>query len=118
MTVESEIYAALSPLVGGRVFPDDAPFDTERPYITYQQIGGLPIGYVSQEIPDGKVGYFQFNGWAASRMAAAALQLAIETALLQAAAFSATVDSGPISTREADLGLYGTIQDFSIWSPR
>lgn len=118
MTVESEIVATLGPLVGGRVFPDDAPFGTARPYITYQQIGGLPIVYTSNDIPDGKVGYFQFNTWAASRMSAAALQLDIESALLQASAFSATVNSGPIATREPDLGLYGTIQDFSIWSPR
>ncbi len=39
MTVEADIFNALSPLVGGRVFPDDAPFDTVKPYITEQQIG-------------------------------------------------------------------------------
>lgn len=118
MTVESSLFSLLSPLAGGRVFPDVAPLSTPRPYITYQQIGGRVLAPLSGTVPDKQHGLFQVNVWADSRAAAAALALQVESAFRQATVFQAKPDSAPIAQHEPDLSLYGTIQDFSIWSLR
>lgn len=118
MTVEADIYATLQALVGGRVFPDVAPLDTPRPYLTYQQIGGRPIHYTDNATPGLKHGYFQINVWAGTRASAAALSLQIEDAFRAQAQMAVIPESGPIAQREPDLNLYGTVQDFSIWSSR
>ncbi|MBP0589280.1 DUF3168 domain-containing protein [Paraburkholderia sp. LEh10] len=118
MTVEASIFALLSPLVGGRVFPDVAPFDTPRPYATYQQIGGLVIRPLAKEVPNKQNGFFQVAVWSDRRSAADALALQIEAAFITATAFDAKPMAGPVSTNDADLSRYGKQQDFSIWSDR
>lgn len=118
MTVESDLYTLLKGLVGDRVYPDVAPLSTPRPYITYQQIGGQVLSYVGPEVPSEKNGSFQINVWADSRLAAAALALQVEAAFIGATVFVASPESAPIAQHEPDLNLYGTIQDFSIWSNR
>lgn len=118
MTVEADIYTLLQGFVGGRAFPDVAPFSTVRPYITYQQVGGEVINYTDAQLPDKQNGFFQINVWATSRAAAAALSLQVDAALRAASAFQAEPQSAPIATHDPDLDLYGTIQDFSIWSAR
>jgi len=118
MTVEADIVSVLSPLVAGRVFPDVAPFSTDRPYITYQQIGGLAIKPLAKEVPSSKNGFFQVSVWSDRRAEANAISLQIEAALITAGAFTATPMAGPISTNDADLNRFGKQQDFSIWSDR
>ena len=118
MTVESDLFDTLKGLVSNRVFPDVAPFDTARPYITYQQIGGRAVSYVDNATPDRKNGYFQINVWAETRLEAAALALQVETALCGTAVFAARPIAAPIATHEPDLNRYGTMQDFTIWSAR
>lgn len=118
MTLEASIFDTLKGLVGNRVFPDVAPYDTPMPYITYQQIGGQSVNYVDDAIPDSRNAIVQFNGWDATRSGAAALAKQIEDALRAAAAFTARPVSEPISQHEPGLERYGTLQDFSIWADR
>lgn len=118
MTVEASLFAVLSPLFGGRVFPDVAPVKTPRPYCTYQQIGGQAINYTDNAVPDQQHGLFQINVWAATRAEAASLARQIEDALRTSSAFAARPESAPIAQHEPDLDLYGTLQDFGIWSAR
>lgn len=118
MTVEADIFALLSPLVGGRVFPDLAPTNTTRPYITYQQIGGKVINFTNNETPDSQHGFFQINTWAATRAQATSLAKQIEDAFRGAITVTAQPEAAPTAQHEPELGLYGTIQDFSIWSVR
>ena len=115
MTIEASIFSTLGGFVGGRLFPDVAPFDTPRPYMTYQQIGGQVISPFGKEIPGKKNGVFQINIWAETRTQASALARQVSDALLQAATFDVTAESEPIWSHEPDLNLYGTLQDFSIW---
>ena len=118
--LEEALYAALSPLVAGRVFPDVAPLDTPRPYITYQQIGGDAHGYLGKELPDHEHALVQLNIWADTRLAASLVRKLAEANLVAATAFEARPASGPISQHEPDLTPpgYGTQQDFNIWTPR
>lgn len=118
MSVESDLYDALKGLVGNRVFPDIAPFDTPRPYITYQQLGGRVINYTDPSLPDKQNGEFQINVWGDTRASVAALMLQVDAALRGAAAFVARPLAAPVSRHEPELERYGALQDFSIWSSR
>lgn len=118
MTVEADIFNTLKGLVANRAFPDIAPLDTPLPYITFQQIGGEALGYVENTVPDAKNGRFQVDVWAESRMQCAALALQVEAALVQSAAFQARAIGAPSNQYEPDTKLYGSLQDFSVWSIR
>lgn len=117
MSVETDLHALLAGQCP-RVFPDDAAFATPLPFVTYQQIGGEALAHTDNTLPGAKNGYFQINVWAASRIEAAALALAIEDAMIGAVVFQARPMAGPIARREPELARYGTQQDFTIWSVR
>ena len=120
MSLESALVAALGPLVSGRVFPDVAPLDTPRPYITYQQIGGNPVTYVGKDLPDTENAQIQINIWGTTRLEVSLVRKLTENNLIAATAFEARPASGPISQHEPDMTPpgYGTQQDFTIWLPR
>lgn len=117
MSVEAQIFAALSALVGGRVYRDVAPQTvTALPRITFQQVGGRAINFVDgSTVPDKKNARFQINVWAYDRDSAAALSRSVEDALRTYAALQTTVLDAPVGLYEQETGLYGTRQDFSLW---
>jgi hypothetical protein len=117
MTIESEIKTVLATACA-RVFPDFAPVGTTRPYCTYRQVGGDVISPLAKEVPDLKHGVFQVNVWANSRASAALTMLAIESAMILATTFTAKPISAPSSDFDADVPVFGSEQDFSVWSAR
>lgn len=118
MSVEGDIFAAIKGLVGNRAFPDMAPLTTGKPYVTYSQIGGEAINYVENAVADLKNGRFQFNVWGDSRSQCSALMLQIEAALVTSSLFQARPVGAPSSSYDFDMAIYGSQQDFSIWSTR
>lgn len=112
--VESDITAALSPLVDGRVFADVAPKGAALPRITFQQVGGKPLNYVSG-VPAKRNGRFQINVWGADRAQVSAIVRQAEDILRLDSRLLATTLSGAVSSHEAATQLYGARQDFSIW---
>lgn len=118
MTVEADIFNLLKPLVSNRVYPDVAPAGAAKPYIVYQQVGGEALGFLGNDIPSKKNGRFQVSCWAVSRSAASTLALQVENAFLAATTMQARPLGAPASSYEADTTLYGTRQDFSVWSDR
>ena len=118
MTVESDLFALLSTLAGGRVYPDVAPAGVAKPYITYQQVGGQSLSYIDPSVPNAKNGRFQVNVWGTTRLAVAALALSIEYTMLAATVFQARPLGSPAAVYEEDPPMFGTRQDFSIWSTR
>jgi len=118
MSIESDIFSAIKSLVGNRAFPDIAPSATAKPYVTYTQIGGEVINYVDDLVADKKNGRFQFNVWGDSRSQCSALMLQIEAAMITATAFQARPIGAPNSSYDFDMAIYGSQQDFSIWSAR
>lgn len=118
MTVEADIFNLLTGLVAGRVYPDLAPLGAARPYITYQQVGGEAVAYVEDVLPDRENARMQVSVWADTRAAAKALIKQAEAAFTAASAFQARAVGAPISTYEPDTKLYGSMQDFSVWSLR
>lgn len=118
MTIEADLFTTLNGLVGGRMFPDDAPNGTTLPYITYTQMGGDVVRYTEAAVPNVKNGLFQFNVWGATRAACSALILQIEAALVTSALFQTDPQGAYESLRDHDMDLRGARQTFSIWSAR
>lgn len=117
MTIEASIKTVLATACA-RVFPDFAPVGTTRPYVTYQQVGGNVINPLAKEVPDKQHGEFQVNVWANSRASAASIMLAIESAMRLATTFTAKPLGAPVSDFDADVPVFGSRQDFSVWSNR
>lgn len=117
MTLEADLYTELYALCP-RVFPDNAPLDTTRPYITWQQIGGEALAYFERSTPTARNARIQINVYADTRVAANTLALAIEDALTVSTRFQAKPESALLATRELDFDAYGTMQDFNIWAQR
>src|SRR3989304_4397738 len=86
MTIEAAIKTVLATACA-RVFPDFAPVNTTRPYLTFQQIGGDVINPLDKTVPDAQFGEFQVSCWANSRASAALTMLAVESAMRQATTF-------------------------------
>lgn len=117
MTIESSIKTVLATACT-RVFPDFAPVNTTRPYITYRQVGGEVINPLAKEVPVKQHGIFQVNVWANSRASAALTMLAIESAMTLATTFTAKPVSAPVSDFDAEVPVFGSEQEFNVWSDR
>jgi len=119
MTIETDIKTVLGNVPGvTRVFPDFAPVATQRPYVTYRQVGGDVVSPLAKQVPNLQHGIFQVNVWANSRASAASTMLAIESAMVLASTFTAKPISAPVSDFDADVPVFGSEQEFSVWSSR
>lgn len=117
MSLESDLYTALQSQVSGRMYPDFAPMNTTRPYITYQQVGGSAVNFLESAVVGKRNARIQLNYWAETRAAAMTLARACEDALVASTTLRAFVLSAPVSVFEDEMTppLYGCMQDFSIW---
>ena len=120
MTIEADIFTALTSLVAGRVFPDFAPSGTAAPYIVYQAIGGQPLRWLDGTAADKRHTLMQVDVWAGSRIAALTLARQVEAALsnIGVAPFMAQPENEPAWDSDSDGPLYGCSQDFRIISTR
>jgi len=115
MTVEADIFTLLGSRVDNRVYPDVAPPGVDKPYITYQQVGGDVVSFLESAMPSKRNGRFQFNVWATTRLAASALMRQVEADLVTSTTLRAEAMGGAVSTYEEETKLYGSRQFFSIW---
>lgn len=115
MSLETTLYTLLQAQCL-RVFPDLAPLDTQRPYITYQQIGGDDLSFVDDPLPGVRSPEIQINYWADTRAAAKALALQTRDALMTSTALQARPTGGLVDDYDHDFLRYGSRQDFSIWA--
>ena len=117
MTMESDLFTLLK-TVCPRVFPDFAPTATVRPYVTFQGIGGQSLRYLENTAADKRQTRMQINVWADTRAQSLSLCRLIEDAMCAATVFVATPDAEPVHDFDADLPVYGSIQDFLIHATR
>jgi hypothetical protein len=117
MTVEKQIFETLRALVDGRVYPDVAPEGVARPYVTYQQVGGVPVNFVDGGIPGMRNARFRVNVWDDRRATVTATCVAVEHALRNDPALQTTVMTNPVALNDPETRLRGTSQDFSVWFP-
>lgn len=117
MTFEADLYAVIK-TVTPKVFPDVAPEGATAPYATWQGIGGKSIRFLNNQAGDKRNTLMQVNIWATTRLDALNLIRQIEDTLCAASQFVCTPEGEPISMKEIDTGLYGSVQRFSIYSNR
>lgn len=113
MTLEADITAVLKTCCP-RVKPDFAPFDTPRPYVIYQGVGGQDHSYVDNTATDLENTELQVTVWADTRIAANALMAQITAAFRAAGSLTATPIGRPVWGAEEDLNLYSSQQDFDL----
>ena len=116
MSIETLIYDALRALVDDRVYPDIAPDDCDRPYITYQQVGGRAINFIDPTVPGKRNARVQINVWADTRLEVSTLAGAIENALRAEEALQTSVLGAAVSEYDMETKLRGSRQDFSVWN--
>jgi hypothetical protein len=112
MSFESDLYAVLNAVAPNGVFPDFAPVETPRPYVTWQQIGGPMLNPLGGEASGLRSVEMQINTWADTRLQAMTLIRAIESAMRAAAAFNAVPLSEPVNDFDAEIPVYGSLQSF------
>lgn len=117
MSLEEKLTLALKAICP-RAFPDFAPTDTLRPYITWQQIGGETIDIIDNTVPSKENAQVQINVWSDTRVEAKAMILQIEAAMIVSTAFQARAISACASDADPDTGRRCSRQDFSIWADR
>lgn len=113
MSLETTLTAAIGALCGGRCYPDVAPHDTTRPFVTWQQVGGPVVSPLDSAAP-AEGARIQVNAWADSRKTANELMQSIAAAL-RVAPLHARPPSALIARRDDISDLYGAQQDFVIW---
>jgi hypothetical protein len=114
MSLESDIYTALSSITTSKVYPDIAPDEAVPPYLTYQQVGGDPVNFLSG-IPSKRNARIQVNSWSTTRLEAMLLIRLVEDTMRSNATLNATTLGGATATFEPETKLYGALQDFSVW---
>jgi len=117
MTLEERLYIELA-AVCPRAFPDFAPPETERPYVTFQQVGGEVVQCLDNTVPSKENAAMQINVWADSRKAAKSVILAIEARLSVATVIQASPIAAAVSDFDVDMERYCSRQDFDIWADR
>lgn len=117
MTIETSLYTALKSLVADRIYRDIAPSTvTTLPRITFQAVGGESINFLdSATVPNKRFQRVQVNVWHNQRDAANALAIQVEETLKAYAVLQATSMGAFVAVHETETGLYGTIQDFSVF---
>lgn len=113
MALETDLKAALDPLVSGRVYPDVTPDNPTLPCIVYQQVGGEAINILDGSLPDRNNARVQIHVWAKTRVEASSVTQQVRanlTSQLAAASLGA-----PTSLYEEPLKLYGSRSFYGIW---
>lgn len=113
MSLESNVYTVLK-TVCDNVYPDFAPENTARPFITWNQIGGTSIKPLGKSVPNMREAVIQVSVWAETRLGASQLILAADSALRTSTLFAAQASAEMVSVADQGTGLRGAIQDFVI----
>jgi hypothetical protein len=114
MSLESDLFAIIGPLVGGRAFPDFGKLGVQTPYATYEQAGGQAVNFLAS-VPVGKRNArIQVNCWSTSRVEVNALARSVEDALMTSSLKAYSLGAFSVESN-SDLNLRGTRQDFSVW---
>lgn len=114
MSLDASLFAILSPLVKGRVYPDLTPEPPAFPCIIYQQVGGKAEDYVEKTLPANDNARMQILVWSKNRLEASQISRAARAAIIGSSLNARTV-AAPISQYHEYLALYGARQDFDIY---
>jgi hypothetical protein len=110
-------FAALSALVGTRVYPDIAPQDVARPFVVWQEISLQQMNDMSGSAESSGLSnyHIQVTSWAAKATDARDLDKQVRLAMIAASAFKSLLNDSRAMPYESDTKLFGTQSDFSVW---
>lgn len=118
MALEADLIAMLLAQCD-RVHVGAAPHNTPMPYVTWQHIGGDPLGFLDNTAADKRNAQIQINTWAETPLQAFGLSTQIEAALRASVAkFVATPLSEPIGAYDDADVASGYLQTFTILGDR
>ena len=114
MTIETSIFALLSPLVAGRCYPDVVPDLTALPALAYQGVGGSVVEFAEGGIASKENMRLQVVVWSKTRLEASTIIRQVRAALI-GSAFQVTTYGAPVWLHDEALQISGARQDFSLW---
>lgn len=117
MSLETDLTDLLRTICP-RTFCDAAPANTERPYVTYQQIGGDVIQLLDRTVPSKENATIQIGVWSDGRIEAKTMIKQIEAAMITTTAFQASAIAATSADFDSDNLVYSNSQDFSVWADR
>lgn len=117
MTAIEWVCASLESL-GLAAYPSVVPAEAPTPYAKYQRVGGRSMAFLGTDLPSVKNNRFQISVWAETALEAEALGLQVENLFMSAEDMQVEPIGSPIDDHDEETDLYGSRQDFSIWSPR
>lgn len=113
MSIESDLYALLSPTCSGRAFPDVADQSIRLPHVVYSLIFESSHDHLSGD-PIIRNARFQFDCWADTKAQAVALGESVRAAIRASTISNSLVSRNP-SGYEVEVKLYRESLDFSFW---
>lgn len=111
-------FAGLSALIGSRVYPDIAPQDVARPYVTWSEISfvGTPAIDVGTRETSGLNNYrIQITSWAVKAGTVRDVDAQVRLAMQAATRFKSLIVDARSLDYEPDTKLFGFATDFSVW---
>lgn len=117
MTVEVDVVTLLRTLCP-RVHPLTAPLSTQRPFVTYQHVGGNVMRYTDGTAAAKRHALVQINVWDSTLAGSLALIRQIEDLLYATPVLQAEMLGEVIDQLDDELGIYGTLATFSILADR
>jgi hypothetical protein len=109
--------AGLSALVGARIYPDQAPQATAKPYVVWQEISDLEVNDLSGSAETSGVHNYriQVTFWDVNATKSREGGKQVRLAMSAASAFKSLHIDSRAMPFEPDTKLYGMQSDFSVW---
>ena len=113
MSIESDLYALLSPTCSGRAFPDVADQSIRLPHVIYALVFESSHDHLSGD-PIIRNSRFQIDCWADTKAQVIALGASTQAAIRASAISNSFIGRNP-SSYDSETKLYRDSFDFSFW---
>lgn len=117
MSLEADFVAVLKTCCP-RVFPDSAPANEPRPFVTWAQLGGDAARYLDNTPMAKRLAQLQVDTWAATKAEAQQLAREIEDALCAASTINARPVADQSGRQDEYVDAYGVTQEFEVHGAR
>lgn len=117
MSMETSLVAILK-TVCAKTYPDVAEDGTTPDYVVWQAIGGTTLYFGDNTAADKRNTLIQIDVWSLTRSGATTMIRAIEDALCESPAFTASPIGEASSDYDPDVKWYGSMQRFDVWASR
>jgi hypothetical protein len=110
--IQEQVFAAASSLVGGRMYPNVAPNNVQKPYLVYMRVSSKPENTLADGVPIENT-RVQIDCFDTTYAAVVALAEGVKAALRASEITSLLILEQ--DQFEPDAQLHRVILDFSLW---